>query len=82
MGVYKGEGEVEVVVNMHKLRVVGQGETMLEVGLLELRYRVTTFSLFIESQYREYRFDGMQVLDIKNLIEVYRTYWGMLTDKE
>ena len=44
------------------------------MDLMNLRFRVTTFSLYIESNYREYRFDGTQMLDIKNLVEVYRKY--------
>jgi len=41
---------------------------------MNLNYRLTTFSIVIESNYREYRYDGTEVLDIKELIELYRVY--------
>lgn len=38
------------------------------VNLEDLKYRVTTFSLFVSEESQEFRFDGVQVGDIKHLI--------------
>lgn len=38
------------------------------VNLEDLKYRVTTFSLFVSDENKELRFDGVQVGDIKHLI--------------
>jgi hypothetical protein len=51
---------------------------LFSIDLLTLKYRLTTFSIVIESNYREYRYDGMEVLDIKELIELYRVYRVMV----
>ena len=55
---------------------------MFSLDLLNLQYRLTTFSIVIESNYQEYRYDGMEVMDIKELIELYRVYRVMVSTRQ
>jgi hypothetical protein len=57
---------------------IGSQETTFSIDIPNIKYRVTTFSLYIEHEGKEHRFDGLLVLDVKNLIEVYSTYRSIL----
>jgi hypothetical protein len=65
-----------VSINLKRIKVTCKhtSDRIVSADLDELKYRVTTFSLFIEENDKEYRFDGVQVYDIKTLIEAYKTY--------
>jgi len=65
-----------VKISTQKITVIKSKTTekVLEVDLKLLKYKVTTFSFFTEFNEQEYRFDGLQVLDIKRLIENYLLY--------
>lgn len=44
---------------------------LVEIPLTELKYKVTVFSIFIETAERVLRFDGRVMYDIKKLIQMY-----------
>ena len=62
-------------VNRQNLTVVRHKQLapLLEIPLLELEYKVTAFSIFIETEEKTLRFDGRMMYDIKKMIEIYRT---------
>ena len=69
---------------MHMLRVKSRhaDETLIELELDSLKYRATTFSIFIIENGKEKRYDGLQVQDIKDVIEVYQGYRALLGERQ
>lgn len=45
---------------------------LVEIPLSSLSYKVTAFSIFIETSERVLRFDGRMMYDIKKIIEIYQ----------
>ena len=57
-------------VNRQNLTVVRHKQLapLLEIPLLELDYKVTAFSIFIDTEEKILRFDGRMMYDIKKMI--------------
>jgi len=47
---------------------------LLEIPLTDLKYKITTLSIFIETKDISLRFDGKDMLNIKKLLETYLKY--------
>lgn len=67
--------ELLLGVNRQNLIVVRHKQLapLLEIPLLDLNYKVTAFSIFIDTEEKVLRFDGRMMYDIKKMIEIYRT---------
>ena len=69
---YKGssKNDVSISLNTRSLVVYNRESqaVVFELDIMKIKYRVTTFSLFIEGSHKEYRYDGVQAADIKRMI--------------
>ena len=75
---YKSSNKLGVAVGVNVRNIIvsnrDSNQVLLMLDLVKAELRVTTFSLFISHDNEQYRYDGLAVLDIKNLIEAYRVY--------
>ncbi len=46
----------------------------MEISLDKLEYKVTPFSLFVNANSKEYRFDGKIMYDVRKMIEAFKAY--------
>jgi hypothetical protein len=77
-----GDRECLLGVNYETLMIVRAKNRKIELSipLLRLNYRITTFSIFIQEEGAEYRFDGRYLWKIKELVEIYRAYRRLFLD--
>ena len=66
--------ELLLGINRHNLIIIRPKSLgpLVEIPLKDLSYKVTVYSIFIETEERVLRFDGRMMYDIKKLIEMYR----------
>ena len=54
-------------------------ELLINIPLLELKYRITIYSIFIDSFDAKLRFDGRMLESLSKIIEKYKIYSKIFT---
>ena len=77
MNLSGAQKQLEVGINVDTFVVLRpkQFVPVLEINIQQLNYKVSGISLVIQTNRREYKFQGNNLSMLERKIEMYKTYW-------
>lgn len=68
------EANLLLGINRHNLVIIRKNQItpLIEIPIKKLDYKITVFSIFIETSEKILRFDGQMMYGIKKILEIYK----------